>query len=144
MKKRFSLLLFIVLLALPALPAVAMVDDAISAAMEAAFPYVKQGYNVREDLWGGDLGVGQEKAITHTLFKGNDYWFFMASDTLAAKVSVHIYDGEGKLVEQETWHKGPSFGARFKPTATGTYYLIVKVDKSPEERTHWALVYGYK
>lgn len=141
MKKRFSLFILIALLALPA---VAMVDDAISAAMEAAFPYVKEGYNVREDLWGGDLGVKQKKAIQHTLFKGNDYWFFIATDTLAAKVSVAIYNDKGKLVEQETWQKGPSFGARFKPTATGTYTLIVSVDQSPEERTHWALVYGYK
>lgn len=37
------------------LPSVATVDDAISAAMEAADPYVKEGYIIREDQWGSTL-----------------------------------------------------------------------------------------
>ena len=140
--KKF-VLLFIAALAI-ALPARATVDDAISAAMEAADPYVKQGFTVREDQWGGDLGVGEKKAFQHTLFKGNDYWFFMATDTLKASVSVHIYSSEGKLMDQEAWQKGPYAGIRFSPPSTGSYYLIVQVEKSPVERTHWALVYAYK
>ena len=27
---------------------------------------------------------------------------------------------------------------------TGTYYLIVEIEKSPEERTYWSLAYGFK
>ncbi|MEO7932772.1 MAG: hypothetical protein ABIT76_06410 [Chthoniobacterales bacterium] len=141
MKKFVHLLIVCLTLITPAL---ATVDDAISAAMEAADPYVKQGFTVREDQWGGDLGVGEKKAFQHTLFKGNDYWFFMATDTLKAKVNVHIYNGEGKLADQEGWQKGSYAGIRFRPPSTGSYYLIVEVEKSPEERTHWALVYAYK
>ncbi len=141
MKKTVQLLIACLTLALPAW---ATVDDAISAAMEAADPYVKQGYSVREDQWGGDLGVGEKKAFQHTLFKGNDYWFFLATDTLKAKMSVHIYSGEGKLVDQESWQKGSYAAIRLNPPSTGSYYLIVEVEKSPEERTHWALVYAYK
>ena len=36
----------------------ASVDDAQSFALQAAEPYVKEGFQVREDYWGGDLGVG--------------------------------------------------------------------------------------
>ena len=40
----------------------ASVDDAHSFALQSAEPYVKEGYQVREDYWGGDLGVGEKKA----------------------------------------------------------------------------------
>ena len=76
----------------------ASVDDAHSFALQAAEPYVKQGFQVREDYWGGDLGVGEKKAVRQQLFKGNDYWFWMGTEVEQAKVSVHIYDADGKLV----------------------------------------------
>ena len=41
----------------------ASVDDAHSFALQSAEPYVRQGYQVREDYWGGDLGVGEKKAV---------------------------------------------------------------------------------
>ncbi len=85
----------------------ASVDDAQSFALQAAEPYVKQGYQVREDYWGGDLGVGEKKAVRQQLFKGNDYWFWMGTEVEQAKVSVHIYDADGRLCEQpDSWQKG--------------------------------------
>jgi hypothetical protein len=122
----------------------ASVDDAIARATEAISPYVKQGYLVRDDQWGGDLGVKQQQAITHTLFKGNDYWFCMATDNDSAKISIHVYDSHGKLVENDSWQHGRSAGAHLVAPATGTYYVIVEILSSPTERTHWAMVYGYK
>ncbi len=35
-------------------------------------------------------------------------------------------------------------GAEVICKKTGTYFLIVKVEKSPDERTDWGLVYSYK
>lgn len=130
-------------------PVQATVDDALSFAYEAALPYSKQ-YAIRKDSWGGDLGVKQRKAIEAQLFKGNDYRFFMASDIKGAIIEVHLYDSNGKLAELESSHKNydkkhfTTASAHIIPKATGTYYAIVKVVKSPEERTPWALVYGYK
>jgi len=122
----------------------ATVDDALSFAYEAALPYYKQGYSIRKDAWGGDLGVHDKKAVSSQLFKGNDYWFLMASDVKAASLSVHIYDDKGNLVDADSWQKGRFAGARVSPKATGTYFAIVQILKSPEDRTPWALVYGYK
>lgn len=131
-------------------PARATVDDALSFSLEAVDQYIKQGYTLREDTWGGDLPVGEAKAITHQLFKGNDYWFCMGTDVKGAKISVHIYDGDGNLVEETSSQKDAAKGeggfasAKINPKRTGTYFLIVKVEKSPEERTSWGLVYAYK
>ncbi len=123
----------------------ASVDDAQSFALQAAEPYVKEGFQVREDYWGGDLAAGEKKAVKQQLFKGNEYWFWLGTEVEKAKLSVHIYDAEGKLVEQpDSWQKGQFAAARITPAATGTYYIIVSVEQSPEERTHWALVYGFR
>ena len=124
--------------------ALAHVDDALSFAHEAAAPYVKQGFTVREDAWGGDLGVKDQQAVTAQLFKGNEYWFWLGTDTRGAVVTVHIYDSAGKLAESEFWQKGRFAGAKITPAKTGTYYAIVTVEKSSQERSNWALVYGYK
>jgi hypothetical protein len=132
------------LCSLPA-PARGTIDDALSFALEAANPYVKEGFTVREDYWGGDLPVKQQKAIVQQLFKGNEYWFWMGTDVESAKISVHIYDSEGKLAEEQAWQNKPHMAAaRIKPKTSGSYILIVVVEKSPIERTHWALTYGFR
>ena len=74
----------------------ASVDDAQSFALQAAEPYVKEGFQVREDYWGGDLGVAEKKAVRQQLFKGNEYWFWLGTEVEKAKISVHIYDSEGE------------------------------------------------
>jgi hypothetical protein len=125
-------------------PAYATIDDALSFALEAATPYVEKGFTVREDYWGGDLPVKEQKAIVHQLFKGNEYWFWMGTDSDDAQVSIHIYDSEGNLTESESWQRGKFAAARVVPKKTGSYYLIVEIEKSEQERTHWALAYGFR
>lgn len=120
------------------------IDDALSFALEAAAPNVKEGFTVREDYWGGDLPVKTTKAIVHQLFKGNEYWFWMGTDEKTAKISVHVYDSEGNLAEVQAWQKPHFAAARVVPKKTGSYYLIVEIEKSPKERTTWALAYGFR
>jgi len=143
--KRFAPLVLVLLAFTLGLgPASATIDDALSFALEAADPYVKEGFTVREDYWGGDLPVKSTKAIVHQLFKGNEYWFWMGTDQKAAKISVHVYDSAGNLAEVEAWQKPHFAAARIVPKKTGSYYLIVEVEKSPDERTYWSLAYGFK
>ena len=137
---------FLLLTLIALKPAVlASVDDAQSFALQAAEPYVKQSFQVREDYWGGDLGSGEKKAVRQQLFKGNEYWFWLGTEVNRAKVSVHIYDSDGKLAEEaDGWEKGHFAAAHIVPKTTGSYFIIVSVEQSPEERTHWALVYGFR
>src|SRR5215470_11263584 len=115
-------------------PAFASVDDAQSFALQAAEPYVKQGFQVREDYWGGDLGSSEKKAVRQQLFKGNEYWFWLGTEVDRAKVSVHIYDSDGKLAEEpDSWEKGHFAAAHVIPKTTGSYFIIVSVEESPEE-----------
>ena len=144
MKRIIPVILILLALLSGPMPARATIDDALTFALEAADPYVKEGFTVREDYWGGDLPVKQAKAIVHQLFKGNEYWFWMGTDKDNAKISVHVYDSDGRLAEAESWQKPHKAAARVVPKKTGTYYLIVEIEKSPEERTYWSLAYGFK
>lgn len=140
MKKLLTSVLLILLVG----SAFAYVDDAISFAYEAASPYVKKGFSVREDAWGGDLGVKDQQAVQAQLFKGNEYWFCLGTDVKGAIISVNIYDAKGNLVNVESSRAGRLSSVRVEPQRTGTYYAIVTVHKSSQERTGWALVYAYK
>lgn len=122
----------------------ATVDDALSFAYEGATPFVRQGFTFREDAWGGDLGENDQKAVSAQLFKGNQYWFVVATDSSSAVVSVHLYDANGTIAESKYWQKGRFAGAYVEPAKTGTYWAIVTIERSKEERTRWALVYGFK
>jgi hypothetical protein len=123
----------------------ASVDNEQAFALQAAEPYVKQGFLVREDYWGGDLASGEKRAVRQQLFKGNEYWFWLGTEVDRAKESVHIYDSDGRLVEEpDSWEKGRFAAAHIVPKTTGSYFIIVSIEESPKERTHWALVYGFR
>ena len=66
------------------------------------------------------------------------------TDAENAKISVHVYDSDGNLAEVESWQKQHFAAARVVPKRTGSYYLIVEIEKSDQERTHWALAYGFR
>ena len=139
------LLPFAALALLVAAPAAwADVDDALSFAYEAANPYAQRGWIIREDAWGGDLGKGEKKAVTAQLFRGNSYMFFLATDVDGAALRVNVYDSAGNLAESKSWQRGRFAYAEIKPRSTGTYYAVVEILSSPEDRTGWALVYGFQ
>lgn len=120
------------------------IDDALSYALEAADPYLKEGFTIREDYWGGDLPVKSTKTIVHQLFKGNEYWFWVGVAAKNAVISVDVYDSEGNLTEAEAWTQPHFAAARVAPRKTGSHYLIVSVEKSDQERTTWAMAYGFR
>lgn len=122
----------------------AVVDDAHSFALELATPQVKDGYAVREEHWAGWLGKAQQGSIKQQLFGGADYWFWLASDEETAKVSIHIYDSKGNLVETESFQKGNAAAARVQPKHSGTYYVVFRMDDTKLKRSRWAVAYGYK
>jgi hypothetical protein len=70
----------------------------------------------------------KKKAVRQQLFKGNEYWFWLGTEVDRAKVSVHIYDSDGKLAEEpDSWEKGHFAAAHVVPKTTGSYFVIVSV-----------------
>ena len=125
----------------------ASVDDAQSFALQAAEPYVKEGFQVREDYWGGDLAAGEKKAVRQQLFKGNEYWFWLGTEVENGDKSRFTF-----TIRTASWwssltagRKGHFAAAHVIPKSHRELILSSSsIEQSPEERTHWALVYGFR
>lgn len=126
----------------------AQVADSVALAIEGIGKYIQKGYSLREDTWGGELAIGRAKAITHQLFKGNDYWFGMGCSVAGSTVRVRLYDSEGNPADSDFWQHEASDGscaaAEIQCQHTGTYFVVVSLESAPEERVPWGVVYAYR
>ena len=144
-RTRFALLASLALAFAFTSPVRANVDDAHSFAMEAAAPFVDQGFIVREDYWNGEVKSGQQLMIRHQLFKGNEYAFWLGTANDDCKLDIQVLDANGKPIQIATKIGiGPTFtSVRVNPPATGSYTLIFSVTSKSEKAVFWALAYGY-
>lgn len=126
--------------------AFAMVDDAHSAAMEAATPAVKKGFKVREEYWSGQVKSGEKTAVKAQLYKGNEYWFWLGCAEEEVEISLEIYDASGAKVGVENISTKDAAGVRVVPPKTGTYVVVFTVThkKDKSAKLDWALAYGYR
>lgn len=144
----------------------AFVNEAISIALEAATPYVEQGFEVREDNWSGEVAPGKPLLIRHQLFRGNEYWFWAGTSWPGATVKIDIFDNEGNSVGLESFAKGSFAGVRALPQKTATYFIrvVASYEKKGKGLTaaergandpvdgvgeyqgvvDWGVVYGYR
>jgi len=161
-----ALAITMAVLALVAGPVHAFVNEAISLALEAATPYVEEGFQVREDNWSGEVEPGKPLLVRHQLFRGNEYWFWAGTSWPGATIKVDIFDSKGNSVGLESFAEGPHAGVRALPEKTATYFIrvIAEYDESKEGGTDeqrgpnapvrgvgefpgtldWGLVYGYR
>jgi hypothetical protein len=145
-------LLTLALVCFTALPCRATVDDAHSFAMEAATPFVNEGFIVREDYWNGEVKSGQKLMIKHQLFKGNEYAFWLGTANDDCKLEIQVLDEQGNAIQivpkdddKAKAGIGPNFTAvRVNPPKTGTYSVIFSVTSKKEKGVFWALAYGYR
>jgi hypothetical protein len=124
----------------------AEVDDAHSYAMEAAEPFMKERFTVREDYWNGEVLSGQKLMVKHQLFKGNDYAFWLGTSNDDCKLEVQVLDAKGNAT-----HITPEIGVgknftsvRVTPSASGMYSVIFSVTSKREKGVFWALAYGFR
>ncbi len=136
--------LTLALLACLALPAFATVDDAHSFAMEAAIPFVEQGFIVREDYWNGEVKSGQKLMIKHQMFKGNEYAFWLGSANEDVTYELKVYDEKNKEITIDAKADKMFASARVNPPKTGTYTIVFSVTSKKEKGLYWALAYGYR
>ena len=132
------------LLASLALPALATVDDAHSFAMEAAVPFVEQGFIVREDYWNGEVKSGQKLMVKHQMFKGNEYAFWLGSANEGVSFELKVYDETGKEITIDGKTDKMFASMRVNPPKTGTYTIVFSVTSKKEKGVYWALAYGYR
>lgn len=122
----------------------ATVDDAHSFAMEAAMPFVEQGFIVREDYWNGEVKSGQKLMVKHQMFKGNEYAFWLGSANSGVKFELKVYDEKGQEISIDSKTSGMFASSRVNPPKTGTYTIVFSLSSEKEKGLFWALAYGYR
>lgn len=125
-------------------PALAVVDDAHSAALEAAMDAVKKGFKIRQEYWKGTLISGEQKMVKHQLFKGGEVWFWLGTSTEDVKLEIEIYDAKGVKIASEKKNTKDCAALKLTAPKTGTYLVVFKITGKPKEEIDWALVYGWK
>lgn len=143
--KHLTLLIALALTFLPG-RSHASVDDAHSFAMEAATPFVSEGFIVREDYWNGEVKSGQKLMVKHQLFKGNEYAFWLGTANDDCKLEIEVLDEKGNKIHiTPKIGMGPTFtSVRVNPPKTGTYSVVFSVTSKTEKGVFWALAYGYR
>lgn len=140
--RRATLLLAACLL--PVLPVFATIDDAHSFAMEAAIPFVKKGFIVREDYWNGEVKSGQRLMVKHQMFKGNEYAFWIGCPEDDAEFELTVLDEKGVEIALDFNASQYFASLRVNPPRTGTYTVIFSVSSKSSKSLYWALAYGYR
>ncbi len=122
----------------------ATVDESHDFAMQAATPYVEQGFIVREDYWNGEVKSGQKLQITHQLFKGNEYAFWLGTSQKGVTLDMKVYDEKGQPVQINAKADEYFMSVRVNPPKTGTYKIVFELKSKAEPGVLWALAYGYR
>ncbi|MFC5455491.1 hypothetical protein [Prosthecobacter fluviatilis] len=122
----------------------ATVDEAHDFAMEAATPFVDQGFIVREDYWNGEVKSGQKLQITHQLFKGNEYAFWLGTSQEGVALDMKVYDEKNQPVQINAKVDKFFMSVRVNPPKTGTYRIVFELKSKADPSVLWALAYGYR
>ncbi len=122
----------------------ATVDEAHDYTMEAAVPFVEQGFIVREDYWNGEVKSGQKLAITHQLFKGNEYAFWLGTSQEDVTLDMKVFDDKNQPVQIKATSGKFAMSVRVNPPKTGTYKIVFELASKKDPALLWALAYGYR
>lgn len=142
--QRPAVFLAAAMLALSAPLSHATIDDAHSFAMEAAIPFVEQGFIVREDYWNGEVKSGQQLMVRHQMFKGNEYAFWLGSANEDVTFELMVLDEKGNEIELDFKSSALFASVRVNPPKTGTYSVVFSITSKKEKSLYWALAYGYR
>jgi len=93
----------------------ASVDDAQSFALSGGRTICEARIQVREDYWGGDLAL-EKKGSAAAIVQRQRNWFLAGTESIST--TLHVYDSDGKLAEDQTAGRRAFAAAHVIPKAT--------------------------
>ena len=120
-------------------------DDEVEAhkqVLDLAGAFTNDGFKLRDGHWTGTIKPHEHTVIAVNLYAGNQYWFSTATTGKAKKVSLDVYDENGKPVTTETYNSGDKASAGFSPANSGQYFVSLGLVEG--ETSTFCLVYSYK
>lgn len=106
-----------------ALPALADEKDAESCLRTKVWDGYAQGWGVRT-MTSTSIPDGRTRNYLVTLYEGNEYRIQTCADEEISNLDLLLYDTRGNVIARDTTEdREPE--VTFKPTATGTYYIVL-------------------
>ena len=144
MKSRVTILFGLVIFSISA-SLRAETDEEVEAhklVLDLTGAFSNDGFKLRDGHWTGTIKPQERALVAVNLYAGNQYWFSAAASVKAKKISVDVYDENGKPVVTETYNSGDKASAGFSPTNSGQYFVSLGLLEG--EPTTFCLVYSYK
>jgi hypothetical protein len=113
-----------------------------ASALELAGAFANDGFRTRDGHHLGKLETGKDCVVSLNLYAGNDYWFCLASSSDKAKVSVSVFDEEGKPLETEVFEDGARAAAALSATVSGPYFVRLRLVEG--DPAAFCFLYTYK
>jgi hypothetical protein len=118
------------------------------SALDVAGAFSNDGYKMRDSFWGGKLKPSQSQILSVNLYAGNHYYFILAGEGSAKKMSVQVYDELGRPVLESLpfQHSERAVSAvGISPVWSGQYLVKVQLlEARPEKPAEFCLMYTYK
>ncbi|HEY2615354.1 MAG TPA: hypothetical protein VGI42_06560 [Chthoniobacterales bacterium] len=128
-----------------ALSLAAETDEEVQArknVLDLTGAFSNDGFKLRDGHWSGTIKPREPALIAVNLYAGNQYWFSAAADSKAKKITVDLYDENGRALTTETYNSGEKAAAGFSPTNSGQYFVSLGLIEG--DPTTFCLVYSYK
>lgn len=122
---RLSALLLPLFLGL-APPVYAGEEEAQTCLRNTIWEGYKAGWSVRTAS-STSLGLEEFRVFAVTLYGGSEYRILACADAAASSIGLALYDGDGQVLAQQQ-AQGVQPSMDYKPAATGTYYVSVRVN----------------
>jgi hypothetical protein len=116
--------------------------EAHRSVLDLSGAFSNEGFKLRDGHWVGMVKPKERTLIAVNLYAGNQYWFAAAANEKAKKISVDLFDENGKQLVTETYNSGEKAAAGFSPQSSGQYF--VSLDLLEGDATTFCLVYSYK
>lgn len=132
-------------LLLPALSLLAAENDeqtgARKAALNVAGAFTNDGFKMRDGHWSGTVTPHERTLIAVNLYAGNHYWFSAAASDESKKVSVELFDENGKQLAADNYIAAGSAAAGISAANSGQYFISLGVEGAPAT---CSVLYSYK
>src|SRR4051812_19752880 len=110
-------------------------------ALDVAGAFANDGFKMRDGHWSGTVAPHERTVVAVNLYAGNQYWFSAASADESKKVSVEVFDEDGRQLTADNYNAGASAAAGLSPANSGQYFISLSLEGEPAT---CCLLYSYK
>jgi hypothetical protein len=111
-------------------------------AIEIAGAFANDGYKMRDGFFTGELIPGKQIVVELNLYKGNEYWFTVATHGSGSRPALALFDESGHPLQFESFEDENAAAAGVVADASGT--VFVRISLAAGSASPFVLLYSYK